>query len=66
MTWHPGRNPDAAQELEVRFVVEPDGTRVELEHRGWQQLGSEAKDARERYDSGWTLVLARFVEACCA
>lgn len=68
MTWHPGRDPDTAQELEVRFVAEPGGTRVDLEHRGWQKYGPEveAKGARESYDSdsGWKSVLARYVEAC--
>lgn len=68
MTWHPGRDPDTAQELEVRFVAEPGGTRVDLEHRGWQKYGpaAEAKEARESYDSdaGWKSVLARYVEAC--
>jgi len=64
MAWHPGRAPDVAQEVEIRFVAEPGGTRVDLEHRGWQKLGPEAKEARESYDSGWTPVLARFVELC--
>jgi uncharacterized protein YndB with AHSA1/START domain len=66
MTWHPGRNPDSGQELEVRFIAEPAGTRVELEHRGWQKLGAEAKETRESYDSdrGWKTALGRYVEAC--
>lgn len=60
MTWHPGRDPDTAQEVEVRFVAERGGTRVDLEHRGWQKLGGEARETREGYDSGWVPVLARF------
>jgi uncharacterized protein YndB with AHSA1/START domain len=60
MTWHPGRAPDAAQEVEVRFLADGDGTRVELEHRGWQALGSEAPRVREQYDGGWAVVLGRY------
>ena len=35
MSWHPGREAATAQEVEVRFVPVAEGTRVELEHRGW-------------------------------
>lgn len=43
--------------VEVRFTPEGPGARVELEHRGFG-----ATDPRERYDSGWDVVLAPFVE----
>ncbi len=60
--WHvtPG-NPST--ELEVRFVPKGDGTRVELEHRGWEAYGDEAADARASYNSGWEVVLKPFVAA---
>ena len=45
-------------EVEVRFEPEAGGTRVVLEHRGLS-----ATDPRTRYDSGWDVVLAPFVEA---
>lgn len=64
VSWHPGREADTAQELEVRFLAEGAGTRVELEHRGWQSLGAEASESRSGYDRGWDGVLARYVEAC--
>lgn len=67
MTWHPGHDPATAQELEIRFSAEAGGTRVELEHRGWQALGGAAREARESYEGGWEAVLGRhFVEACGA
>lgn len=44
-------------EVEVRFSAEGPGTRVELEHRGF---GSG--DPRDRYHTGWDVVLAPFVE----
>lgn len=45
-------------EVEVRFTREDQGTRVELEHRGF---GSS--DPRENYAGGWDVVLAPYVEA---
>lgn len=64
VSWHPGREAETAQELEVRFLPEGAGTRVELEHRGWQRLGAAAAESRAGYDQGWDGVLARYVEAC--
>ena len=65
MHWYPGRGPDTAQEVELRFIEDPDGTRVELEHRNWRSLGDKAATIREQYDSGWDLVLGqRFKTAC--
>jgi uncharacterized protein YndB with AHSA1/START domain len=61
-TWHPGREPDTAQEVEVRFRAEGESTRVDLEHRGWQTLGERAAEIRERYHGGWPEVLGAFVK----
>jgi len=44
-------------EVEVRFMPEGPGSRIELEHRGF---GSS--DPRERYAGGWDVVLAPYVE----
>jgi uncharacterized protein YndB with AHSA1/START domain len=57
--WHvtPGR---PSTELEVRFVPEGDGTRVELEHRGWDRYGDDAADEYGGYDRGWDFVLGRY------
>jgi uncharacterized protein YndB with AHSA1/START domain len=59
-TW---RQPDwnAATEVEVRFAPEADGTRVELEHRGWNALRAELRKTRGGYDGGWDLALSRYV-----
>jgi uncharacterized protein YndB with AHSA1/START domain len=52
-------NPErAGTDLEVRFSPEGDGTRVELEHRGWER---RSLDERNDYDGGWDLVLGEFV-----
>ncbi len=60
MSWHPGRHPSTTQVLEVRFVPLETGTRVELEHRGWAQVGDRGIVLRDRYESGWPEVLAPF------
>ncbi|HUP66455.1 MAG TPA: SRPBCC domain-containing protein [Thermoanaerobaculia bacterium] len=56
-SWHPGREASTAQEVEVRFSPEGDGTRVDLEHRGWEALGQEAGANRDGYANGWKYVL---------
>jgi uncharacterized protein YndB with AHSA1/START domain len=65
VTWHPGREPGTAQEVEVRFVPSAHGTRVELEHRNWQAYGRDAAEAREGYDNGWQGVLHDHFAAAC-
>ncbi len=57
-TWHPGRDPATAQEIEVTFHDAGGGaTIVETEHRGWERLGEEAAAIRQDYDRGWDHVL---------
>jgi hypothetical protein len=60
MTWHPGRSAATAQELEVRFLAEGTGTRIELTHSLWEAYGDRAETARDNYDTGWETVLGRF------
>ena len=59
-TWHPGREADSAQEVEVTFTEHEGGTRVELTHTGWDKLGEKAAETRSGYDSGWDLVLGHY------
>jgi hypothetical protein len=47
-------------EVEIRFSPEGESTRVELEHRGWENA-SEITE-RAGYDTGWDFVLGRYVE----
>jgi uncharacterized protein YndB with AHSA1/START domain len=53
-------------ELEVRFVPEGDGTRVELEHRGWERWGDEAAETSASYNQGWDTVLKPYLEKASA
>jgi hypothetical protein len=59
-SWHPGRGPEEAQELEVAFQEKDGGTTVRLTHRAWEALGPRAVEVRGRYDEGWLKVLKRF------
>ncbi len=65
VAWHPSLEPEAATILEVRFqAVAEGGTRVDLEHRAWEELGSErGPTVRNGYDRGWDVVLAPFEQA---
>ena len=60
MTWYPGGTPDKATELEVRFAPEAGGTRVDLEHTGWEILAAEAQETAKNYDEGWGYVLGYY------
>jgi uncharacterized protein YndB with AHSA1/START domain len=51
---------EAPTEVEVRFTSEGGGTRVDLEHRGFQAIGPEAEPTAKQYESGWAFVLERF------
>jgi uncharacterized protein YndB with AHSA1/START domain len=49
-------------EIEVRFSPEGPGSRVELEHRGWERV-PDATDEYQGYSHGWDAVLAPYVES---
>jgi uncharacterized protein YndB with AHSA1/START domain len=65
IAWQVDPTADASTEVEVRFTPEGEGTRVDLEHRGWERLGAVGAEARESYGSenGWTMVVERYVAA---
>ena len=56
-TWYPDRTPEAAQDIEVRFEAEGNGTRLTLTHTGWERLGRDARKARRGYPIGWEYVM---------
>jgi len=63
--WYPGRAPETGQEVEVRFAAEGGGTRVDLEHRGWEILGDAAESTRKGYVEGWDLVFVELFGGAC-
>ena len=60
MSWYPGHDAAQATQLEVRFAAEGDGTRVDLEHTGWEILAERARETRNGYDAGWGTVLGYY------
>jgi uncharacterized protein YndB with AHSA1/START domain len=63
-TWHLDRDRSDATNVEIRFVARDDGaTRVEIEHRGWERLGAEGVDWRDRNRGGWATLLPHYVTA---
>jgi uncharacterized protein YndB with AHSA1/START domain len=66
MTWDINSRwkPDTTigSEVEVKFIPDgPDATRVELEHRKFEQMGTEQGETmRNAVDGGWPGMLERF------
>ncbi|MGH3137207.1 MAG: SRPBCC family protein [Gaiellaceae bacterium] len=61
LAWNIRGADDVPTEVEVHFVPEGEGTRVDLEHRGWEALGDGGATKRSNYDTGWDFVLGRYV-----
>ena len=62
--WYLGTDPAHATEVEIRFL--PQGaaaTRIEIEHQGWERLGSSAGQWRDRNRAGWQTLLPHFAAA---
>jgi uncharacterized protein YndB with AHSA1/START domain len=57
-TWRQGNWPDAEfTEVEVRFEPAGDGTRVTIEHGGWERVPSAGPGTAEGYGHGWDELL---------
>jgi uncharacterized protein YndB with AHSA1/START domain len=62
--WHLRRDRSDATEVSVRFeALGIDGTRVEIEHAGWERLGADAEAWRERNEHGWRTLVPHYVTA---
>jgi hypothetical protein len=60
--WHLGADRTAATEVEIRFVAQGAATtRIEIEHRGWEQLGKAADQWRDRNRVGWDTLLPHYL-----
>ena len=61
----PEPNPAHASEVEVRFVDDGAGSRITLEHRGFDRHAGDAAGYRDAMASagGWPRILDRFVAA---
>jgi uncharacterized protein YndB with AHSA1/START domain len=62
LAWNILEREGDVTELEVRFLSESGQTRVELEHRGWENVVREAPAKRDDYDTGWGYVLGTYAD----
>ncbi|MGH2429723.1 MAG: SRPBCC family protein [Candidatus Limnocylindria bacterium] len=58
----PEPNPARASEVEIRFEPDDGGTRIELEHRGFERHGPGGAGYRDALaaEIGWPLILDRY------
>ena len=49
-------------EVEVRFRPQGEATRIELEHRGWENVQLDGPAKRANYETGWDAVLGKYVD----
>jgi DNA-binding transcriptional ArsR family regulator/uncharacterized protein YndB with AHSA1/START domain len=63
--WQYVADPASASEVEVRFVPDGSGTRVELEHRAFERHGAGAEEiaAAVGSEDGWNGLLERYAAA---
>jgi uncharacterized protein YndB with AHSA1/START domain len=62
-SWHPGRGEETAQEVEITFGPEGEGTRVDIRHYGWEKLGDRLEETIASYNEGWDKVIAVYALA---
>ena len=61
--WHLRVDRADATEVEITFHDRGTaGTRVEIEHRGWERLGTDGIARRDANRAGWGRLLPHFVE----
>ena len=61
--WHLLRDRADATDVEISFRAHGSGTRVEIEHRGWERLGADADLWRTRNQGGWSTLLPHYAHA---
>lgn len=65
--WHIRADRADATDVEILFRGLPDAsTRVEIEHHGWERLGSKGLPWRDANQHGWQGVLPAYQAACSA
>ncbi len=62
--WHLRIDRADATDVEIRFgALDAATTLVEIEHRGWERLGSRGSALRNRNQAGWDGLLPHFLAA---
>jgi uncharacterized protein YndB with AHSA1/START domain len=64
--WHLRFDRADATEVEITFAPGRDGTTVTIVHRGWERLGVNGPERRERNARGWAGLVPHFEAACVA
>ena len=54
---------DGSTEVEVTFTADGGGTRVDLEHRGWERIGPQGDEIGGTFGTGWPRVMAVYAGA---
>jgi uncharacterized protein YndB with AHSA1/START domain len=62
--WHLRFDRADATEVEVTFASAGTGTAVSIVHRGWERLGAEGPERRERNRMGWAGVTQHYRRVC--
>jgi uncharacterized protein YndB with AHSA1/START domain len=67
-SWQHDPDPAHASEVEVRFIEEAGGTRVDLEHRNIDRHGADAGALRTAFNApaGWPGILEGYAKAAAA
>lgn len=60
-TWWPADRADATDVLITFVSTAAASTRVDVEHTGWERLGTDADRSRDANRGGWTTLLPHFV-----
>lgn len=62
--WHIGRERADATDVELSFIDLGEGrTRLEIEHTGWERLGTEGVAWREANTNGWDSMIPGYLAA---
>lgn len=63
--WHLNRDRSDATDVEITFTaLGAARTRVDIEHRGWDRLGTRGPTWRDANRAGWGGLLPHYVAAC--
>jgi hypothetical protein len=63
-TWHLNRDRSDATDVEIRFTArDAASTTVAIEHRGWERLGTDGENWRDRNRGGWATLLPHYEAA---
>jgi len=53
---------EVATQVEIRFSSEREGTRIDLEHSGWER-DAQVGEYRNNYEAGWETILGHYEAA---